>query len=93
MQVINDYGLKFGGTIKFIDGFGELKAKIGKGKSRVVVYKWNEIYERNDAKPEDVIICEILCEGCVVLSIKVHFFFFFFFVNIKVHFVKNRCVT
>ncbi|KAL0875510.1 hypothetical protein Bca101_025215 [Brassica carinata] len=73
MQVIKDYDLKFDGTIKFIDGFGELEGKIGNWKDRVVVYPWQEIYNRNDAKPGDVIICEILREGDVVRSIKPHF--------------------
>ncbi|WZZ31628.1 hypothetical protein YC2023_015029 [Brassica napus] len=73
MQVIKDYDLKFDGTIKFIDGFGELEGKIGNWKDRVVVYPWQEIYHRNHAKPGDVIICEILREGDVVRSIKAHF--------------------
>ncbi|KAF8084660.1 hypothetical protein N665_0708s0017 [Sinapis alba] len=73
MQVIKDYDLKFDGTIKFIDGFGELEGKIGNWKDRVVVYPWQDIYKRNDAKPGDVIICEILREGDVVRSIKPHF--------------------
>ncbi|CAF2137292.1 BnaA02g35370D [Brassica napus] len=73
MQVIKDYDLKFDGTIKFIDGFGELEGKIGNWKDRVVVYSWQEIYNRNHAKPGDVIICEILREGGVVRSIKAHF--------------------
>ncbi|CAH8358713.1 unnamed protein product [Eruca vesicaria subsp. sativa] len=72
-QVIKDYDLKFGDTIKFIDGFGELEGKIRNWKDRVGVHRWKEIYERNDATPEDVIICEILCEGGVVRSIKAHF--------------------
>ncbi|XP_018469723.1 B3 domain-containing protein At5g57720 [Raphanus sativus] len=73
MQVIKDYDLKFDGIIKFIDGFGELEGKIGNWKDRVVVYPWQVIYSRNDAKPGDVIICEILREGDVVRSIKAHF--------------------
>ncbi|KAJ0246042.1 B3 domain-containing protein [Hirschfeldia incana] len=73
MQVIKDYDLKFDGKIKFIDGFGELEGKIGNWKDRVVVYPWQEIYNRNDAKTGDVIICEILREGNVVRSIKPHF--------------------
>ncbi|KAL0887067.1 hypothetical protein Bca101_011050 [Brassica carinata] len=68
-----DYDLKFDGTIKFIYGFGELEAKIVDRKDRFVVFKWKELYERNDAMPEDVIICEILREGGVVRSIKAHF--------------------
>lgn len=51
-QVIKDHDLKFGGTIKFIDGFGELEGKIGNWKDSIVVNKWKEIYERNDATPE-----------------------------------------
>ncbi|XP_056849842.1 B3 domain-containing protein At5g57720-like [Raphanus sativus] len=72
-QVIKDYDLKFDGRIKFIDGFGELEAKFGDRKDRLVVHKWKELYERNDATPEDVITCEILREGDVVRSIKTHF--------------------
>ncbi|KAF8102566.1 hypothetical protein N665_0198s0266 [Sinapis alba] len=72
-QVIKDYDLKFGDTIKFIDRFGELEGKFGNWKDRVVVRKWKEIYERNGATPKDVIICEILREGDVVRSIKAHF--------------------
>ncbi|KAL0735018.1 hypothetical protein Bca4012_011228 [Brassica carinata] len=68
-----DYDLKFDGTIKFIYGFGELEAKIVDRKDRFVVFKWKELSERNDAMPEDVIICEILREGGVVRSIKAHF--------------------
>ncbi|WZZ21509.1 hypothetical protein YC2023_122896 [Brassica napus] len=52
LQVIKDHDLKFGGTIKFIDGFGELEGKIGNWKYSIVVNKWKEIYERNDATPE-----------------------------------------
>ncbi|KAH0906704.1 hypothetical protein HID58_038531 [Brassica napus] len=52
VQVIKDHDLKFGGTIKFIDGFGELEGKIGNWKYSIVVNKWKEIYERNDATPE-----------------------------------------
>lgn len=72
-QVRKDYQLKFGRTINLIDGFGELKRKIGEWKDRVVVNKWDEIYKRNNANPEDTIICEIIRERGVVQSIKVHF--------------------
>ncbi|XP_023633150.1 B3 domain-containing protein At5g57720 isoform X1 [Capsella rubella] len=74
MQVIKDFNLKFEPTIKLIDGFGELKRKVGKWKDRVVVYKWDEMYNRNKSMPGDIIICEILRdEGDVVHTVKVHF--------------------
>ncbi|KAG5376215.1 hypothetical protein IGI04_040811 [Brassica rapa subsp. trilocularis] len=34
-QIIKDHDLKFGGTIKFIDGFGELEGKIGNWKDSI----------------------------------------------------------
>lgn len=73
MQVRKDFDLKFGGTINFIDGFGVLERKLGEWKDRLVVHKWEEIYKRNNTKPGDTIICEILRERGVVHSIKVHF--------------------
>ncbi|CAE6129247.1 unnamed protein product [Arabidopsis arenosa] len=75
-QTIRDYLLKFGSTINLIDGFGELSRKVGIWHDRIVVYKWDEMYKRNNAKPGDVIICEIIREeeeDNVVSSIKVHF--------------------
>ncbi|CAH2069602.1 unnamed protein product [Thlaspi arvense] len=73
MQVIKDYSLKFDGTVNLIDRYGVVEGRVGGWTDRVVVYKWDEIYKRNDAKPEDLIICEILREGNVVKSIKPHF--------------------
>ncbi|XP_020881209.1 B3 domain-containing protein At5g57720 isoform X1 [Arabidopsis lyrata subsp. lyrata] len=72
-QVIKDYDLNFDGTIKLIDGFGELTRKVGKWKDRVVVYKWDEMFTRNKANQGDAIICEVIREEDVVRSIKVHF--------------------
>ncbi|XP_010452725.1 PREDICTED: B3 domain-containing protein At5g57720-like [Camelina sativa] len=73
MQAIKDYNLKFGNTINLVDNFGLLKRKVGKWKDRVVVHKWDEMYNRNKTKPGDIIICEILREGGVVRTVKVHF--------------------
>ncbi|KAL1217510.1 B3 domain-containing protein [Cardamine amara subsp. amara] len=73
MQVIKDYVLQFGRTINLIDEFGVLERKVGVWKDRVVVYQWEEMYKRNNTKPGDVIICEVIRVHDVVRSIKVHF--------------------
>ncbi|KFK34581.1 hypothetical protein AALP_AA5G164400 [Arabis alpina] len=72
-QTVKDHDLRFGETIKYIDGEGTLEGERGKWTDDRICFKgWDRICRRNRLKEKDTVTCELLHTRNKVHSVKVH---------------------
>lgn len=71
-NVVNEHGLTFGDSIKYIDAEGVMKGERGKMPDGRVCFKgWNRVCRRNRVREQDTVHCEMLHVRKKVHSIKV----------------------
>ncbi|KAJ4895734.1 B3 domain-containing protein REM20 [Raphanus sativus] len=71
-NVVNEHGLTFGDSIKYIDAEGVMKGERGKmPDGRVCLKGWNRVCRRNRVREQDTVHCEMLHVRKKVHSIKV----------------------
>ncbi|CAL9243976.1 unnamed protein product, partial [Arabidopsis halleri] len=73
-QVVKDYNLSFGSSIKYIDGHGTLVGQRTKFADKRISFKgWDIICKRNKLKNHSDAVCELLHDDQkMVHSIRVH---------------------
>ncbi|CAH8353144.1 unnamed protein product [Eruca vesicaria subsp. sativa] len=71
-SVVNEHGLTFGDSIKYIDAEGVMKGERGKWADDRNCFKgWNRICRRNRLRKQDTVICEMLHVRKEVHSVKI----------------------